>query len=111
MTIPDHSVLAVNKPLTPRRRRRRPARYTETSAFLAMLGRLVRRAGERVEEGDLDELRDLMAVESVLQLAISRAIQGLRDSGTTWQELGEVMQMTRQGAEQYASRLARKQED
>ena len=85
----------------PRRRARRAGRYVEAIDFLAMVRRIVRAAGARVGQADVDELRALVAIRADLDSAIVEAVRGLRTSGTTWAEIGAELGITRQAALMY----------
>jgi hypothetical protein len=80
----------------PGRGRRR--RTIDTNEFLAMAARIVTAAGERVAEADAEDLRSLIALREVLDEAIVAAVAGLRDSGTTWEDIGAATGTTRQAA-------------
>jgi hypothetical protein len=77
---------------------RRNHRYVETSAYLAMLARLVTNGGHRVGDGDTDELRQLLELRDLLDDAIVDAVRGLRASGTTWSDIGAAAGTTGQAA-------------
>jgi len=65
-----------------------------------MLGRMMAAASRRVGESDIEELRELLALERVLDQALHDSVAGLRATGMTWQQLGEAAGTTRQGAQQ-----------
>jgi len=90
----------VNHELT-RFRRKRASRPRENIDFLGMVRRIVRAAGMRVGTSDVDELKALVAIRADLEVAITEAVRGLRESGVTWQEIGDVLGVTRQAAEKY----------
>ena len=95
----------VNQPLT-RPRRKRPTRYVEPIDFLNMVRRIVRAAGQRVGSSDVEELKALVAIRNDVDDAILEAVRGVRGSGATWADIGEVLGISRQGAEQrYGDRL------
>ena len=93
---------SVNGALT----RRRPSRYVESIDFLAMVRRIVRAAGNRVGGEDVNELKALVAIRSDLDDAIFEAVRGLRASGHTWGDIGDVQGVTKQAAEQWFHRRA-----
>ena len=78
--------------------RRRRQRYVENTDFLKAVARLLRRAGERMADGDVEELRDMFALRDLVDEAIVQAVAGLRESGVTWQQIGEAAGTTRQAA-------------
>ena len=85
----------------PSRRSKRPARYVESIDFLAMVRRIVRAAGARVGQSDVDELRALVAIRADLDAAIVEAVRGLRNAGYTWESIGAELGITRQAALMY----------
>ena len=102
---------AVKAGLT-RNRAKRPTRYRDAFDFLAMTRRIIRAAGVRVGEADTDELRALIALRTDLDAAIVTAVSGLRASGTTWAEIGDLTGVSRQAALQYfAPRLEKEVTD
>jgi hypothetical protein len=93
--------MAVNESLTPKRTRKRRRRGTETVDYLAMLGRLIDRAGLRVGTADMDELTMLLDCRSRLDDAIAVAVGSVRENGGySWAAIGEAAGMTRQAAYQ-----------
>lgn len=77
---------------------RRTRRYVETSDFLRAMARLIRAAGRRVGDADIDELHDLLAMQAELDRTIVQAVAGLRAAGVTWEQIGEANGTTRQAA-------------
>ena len=63
-----------------------------------MLARLLANGGSRVAEGDTSELRDLLALQKILDQAIVDAVRGLRDAGTIWSDIGAAAGTTGQAA-------------
>lgn len=80
------------------RSRRRARPYVETPDFLKMLARMMRAAAGRVGDGDVDELSDLVQLQKRLDQVVLDAVQGLRASGVTWDQIGEATGTTRQAA-------------
>lgn len=78
--------------------RKRPKRYVETADFLKLVATLVRRAGVRVSTENIEDLRDLMALQRELDAATVQAVAGLRTAGVTWEQIGEATGTTRQAA-------------
>lgn len=70
----------------------------DTTAYLKYLRRIVRAAGRRVSEADPEDLRALIEIRHDLDEAIQLAVDGLRESGITWQSIGEATGTTRQAA-------------
>lgn len=81
-------------PYVPPRER---GKYTRTDDFLRMLKSMVRAAGERVSHADMDDLRALVALEDDFHNAVARAIEGMREDGYSWKDIGaEVFGLTGQ---------------
>ena len=70
----------------------------EDEPYLTALGRMLRAAGKRVGQADPEQLKLLMELSDSLDAAIVTAIRGLRASGTTWEEIGDLTNVTRQAA-------------
>jgi hypothetical protein len=81
---------------TSARRRSRPP--VDTSAYLLMVARIVAAAGQRVSDGDPEDLAALISLRAALDDAIIDAVRGLRDAGTTWEDIGAATGTTRQAA-------------
>lgn len=79
----------------PTRRRRRTI---DTSAYLAMVARVVTNGGIRAAEGDIEDFKQLLELRGVLDEALIEAVRGLRDSGCTWEDIGAASGTTRQAA-------------
>lgn len=77
---------------------RRRRRTVDTMDFLAMVGRMLNAAGDRVGDGDPDQFRQLLKLRELLDEALVEAVRGMRDSGTTWEEIGAAAGTTRQAA-------------
>jgi hypothetical protein len=80
--------------LPPRRR------YRETPEVVAAIRRLVRAMGKRIAEEDPESLLLLRELEQEVRRAWQVAIEGIRHSGATDREIGEVLGTTRQAVEQ-----------
>ncbi|MEU4714086.1 hypothetical protein AB0F73_10620 [Micromonospora purpureochromogenes] len=90
----------VKHPLTafvPRQKRRD---VVENDEFAAFARRIIRAHGRRVATGDVEALRDLTALSSVIDQAITEAVIGLRAFGYSWAEIGSRLGITRQAAQQ-----------
>lgn len=82
---------------TVRRHRRR--RYTETTDFIAMVGRLIRRAGVRCSTADMAELEALLALRQQVDAAIAEAVPAVMENGGySWTAIGAAAGTTRQAA-------------
>lgn len=70
----------------------------ETDEYLQMARRIIRAAARRVAEGDEPELADLVNLRETLEQAISDAVQGQRDNGKTWAQIGLGLGVTKNAA-------------
>ncbi|NES13274.1 MULTISPECIES: hypothetical protein [Micromonospora] len=82
----------------PRQRRRREA--VENDQFAAFARRVIAAHGRRVATGDVEALRDLVALSANLDQAIGEAVLGLRAFGYSWAEIGARLGISRQAAQQ-----------
>jgi hypothetical protein len=78
----------------------RPPRITENDEYMGSLQRILRAYGRRVAAGDIDALAGLAAMAGQLDGAMQHGINGLRDAGYSWAEIGTQLGITRQGAQQ-----------
>ena len=90
----------VKKPLTPRIPVQRRRDVVENAAFAAFARRIIRAHGRRVADGDVEALRDLVALSTVIDDAIGEAVIGLRAFGYSWAEIGQRLGISRQAAQQ-----------
>lgn len=84
---------------------RRARREYETDEYLAMLERMIRRAGERVAEADEPELARLNRMTGLLREAVKVGARGqaARQGSMTW--VARALGITRQAAhERFAVR-------
>jgi len=81
----------------PRQKRRD---VVENDAFAAFTRRVIRAHGRRVGTGDVEALRDLVALSSVIDQALIDAVAGLRAFGYSWAEIGQRLGISRQAAQQ-----------
>lgn len=88
--------------LPPRRRRQR---YRETPEVVGAARRLIRVVGKRIATEDPDDLLLLGDLEREVRQAWQVAIDGIRRSGFTDREIGEVLGTTRQAVEQRWPRI------
>lgn len=73
----------------------------ETEVYTAMLRRMVKGLGRRVAEGNPDDLAGAVELARLLDETIGEAARRMVDEqGLTWQQLGDALGMTRQGAYQ-----------
>ncbi|MFG2110166.1 hypothetical protein [Micromonospora chersina] len=82
----------------PRSGRRREV--VENDQFAAFARRIIRAHGRRVATGDVEALRDLVALSTNLDQAIGEAVIGLRAFGYSWAEIGQRLGISRQAAQQ-----------
>src|SRR4051812_14556383 len=92
--------MTVNTILTaePRQRRRR---YVDTRDFGAMVARMIRAYGRRVQDADVEDLRDMVAMRRMLDEVIESTVTHMRShQDFSWTAIGEAVGTTRQAAQQ-----------
>jgi hypothetical protein len=87
----------VNRALTSDRRNR--ARV-ENDDYAAFARRIVAAHGRRIAAGDVERLRDLIALAEEVDHATTVAVAGLRRVGYSWAEIATRLGITRQAAQQ-----------
>jgi hypothetical protein len=104
--IPPGRGYGVNRQLTPnpgsagrRPRSRRGRDSVENDAYTAFCTRIIRAAGRRIAEGDVEGLRDLLALQQELDQAVTVAVAGLRRD-FSWGEIASRLGTSRQNAHQ-----------
>lgn len=80
--------------------RSRRTNVVENDQFGAFARRIIRAYGRRIAGGDVEALRDLLALNQEIEQATDNAIEGLRDSGYSWGEIAGRLGVTRQAAHQ-----------
>lgn len=86
--------------LTPRRARRR-SRPVEAREFGQMLARMIRAYGRRVQDADVEDLRDMVAMRDQLDDVIRDTVTHMRaQHDFSWARIGEAVGTTRQAAQQ-----------
>jgi hypothetical protein len=76
-------------------------RYRETSEYAAFVRRVVRAYGRRVSDKDIEALGEMAAVQRELDTAMRAAVAQLQGSGDySWADIGRVLGITRQAAQQ-----------
>ena len=90
----------VKASLTPNLPRQKRRDVVENDAFAGFARRIIRAHGRRVATGDVEALRDLIALSSVIDEAIGEAVIGLRAFGYSWAEIGSRLGISRQAAQQ-----------
>jgi len=88
--------LPVNRPLTSKRQK--PPR--PTSDLIGGVRRLLIALSRRVGDGELEHLHDLREMAWIVDQMIQASVDGLRADGFTWQQIGDELGMSRQGAQQ-----------
>lgn len=98
----DSARIAAVAPEATRPGRRREKRLVETPEYLGFVRRTIRAMERRVgDEGDLEALPELVALEADLHATVQRTVDRLRsDHGFSWGEVGRVLGITRQAAQQ-----------
>ncbi|MFI1191832.1 hypothetical protein ACH4T9_00915 [Micromonospora sp. NPDC020750] len=90
----------VKKSLTPHLPRQKRREVVENDEFAAFARRIIRAHGRRVATGDVEALRDLLALSDAIDQAVSDAVVGLRAFGYSWAEIGSRLGISRQAAQQ-----------
>jgi hypothetical protein len=88
----------INPPHRPQRPTRRDV--VENDEFAAFARRIIRAHGRRVGTGDVEALRDLVALSTLLDHTIADAVTGLRAHGYSWADIGTRLGISRQAAQQ-----------
>lgn len=95
----------VNARLTPKpcrcNRPRRAKRYKENPEYIASLRAMIRRTVIRVGgQGDVEGLADLAGLHDEVERAIADSVTELRNQDFAWSEIGRVLGISRQAAQQ-----------
>jgi len=98
---------AVNEPFT-RRPAKRPKREKDIIEYAAMMRRLIRAYGRRLELEDAERLGVLMSLQDELAETINHVARKLHEDGFSWGEIGRQLGITRQAAYQ---RWGKRQDD
>ena len=97
MAPPTDRRSAVNRSLTPKRRKR----ITENDDYAAFVRRAIAAYSRRVATGDVDALEGMAALSADLDTAIAHAVTALRTQhGYSWADIGTRLGITRQAAQQ-----------
>ena len=86
----------VNRSLTQKRSRR----LVENDDYAGFARRILRAYARRVADGDIDALIAMTGLAAEIDMAIGKAVTGLRVSGYSWAEIGSRLGITRQAAQQ-----------
>ena len=76
----------------------RAVRVRENDEYAAFARRVLRAYARRVALGDIEALTLMTDLASEIDTAISQAVQGLREFGYSWAEIGSRLGITRQAA-------------
>lgn len=90
----------VKAALTPNRRPRRSRPRVENDDYGAFVRRIVAAHGRRIANGDVECLRDLVALAEEVNRATDTAVAGLRHHGYSWADIANRLGITRQAAQQ-----------
>ena len=86
----------VKDPLTPNR----AGRVVENNEYAAFARRVLRAYSRRVADGDVEALTLMLGLSAEIDTAIGQAVNGLREFGYSWAEIGSRLGITRQAAQQ-----------
>ena len=115
MTTVNQRIAALQAELTPRQyatlrnrlareakaQRRAHRAPMEAARYLAQLRDLMERSGRKVAEADPEDLTHLLALQAVLDQAITVAVRGQRARWQrSWADIGRGANITRQAAQQ-----------
>lgn len=90
----DEYGFIVRDTLTAKRRRR----HVENDEYAAFVRRILRAYAARVALGDIDAVADMVAIGRELDDLIQEAVNGLRDRGYSWADIGRRVGITKQSA-------------
>lgn len=74
--------------------------YRETPDVTAATARLIMALGKRIAEEDPEDLANLLTLDRALRQAWATAIAGLRETGYSDGEIGQVLGTTKQAVQQ-----------
>ena len=72
----------------------------ETPEYRRMVGRMIKAHGRRVGAADIEDLADMLALQTELDMAMKSAVDGLREQGYSWADIARATGKTRQAAQQ-----------
>ena len=79
---------------------RRNRARVENDDYAAFARRIVAAHGRRILAGDVERLRDLLALAEEVDHATTVAVTGLRHAGYSWTEIATRLGITRQAVQQ-----------
>jgi hypothetical protein len=89
------------KPRLTAPKRRRRSKPVEAREFGQMLSRMIRAYGRRVQDADIEDLADMLAMRDQLDDVIRSTVTEMRAKHEfSWARIGEAMGTTRQAAQQ-----------
>lgn len=68
----------------------------ENPEYAAFVRRIIRAYAQRVANGDVEAIPDMLALEQELSTAIAHAVHGLREFGYSWADIATRAGMSRQ---------------
>lgn len=72
----------------------------ETTDYAAMMRRMMKAHGRRVADGDVEDLAELMELQTYLDLIVRGAVQAQReDQGKSWTDIARAAGTSRQAAQ------------
>lgn len=107
-TFPAHHEhgFIVRDALTAKRRRR----HVENDDYAAFVRRILRAYAARVALGDIDAVADMVAIGRELDDLIQEAVDGLRDRGYSWADIGRRVGTSKQAAHERWSQRGKSQQ-
>jgi len=84
----------------------RETRQTDNEAYRRAVIRMIRGHGRRVAQNDLAGLSGLADVMAEAEAAMQAAVNGLRERGVSWSEIGRELDVSKQAAQQRWGRSA-----
>ncbi len=81
-------------------RQTRPAAQTEADKYGAFVRRIMRAYGRRVADRDIEGLAGLASLRAELDEEIRRSAKELQAQGYSWAEIGRVLGISKQAAQQ-----------
>jgi hypothetical protein len=94
-TLTPNPATGDNRPCKPRRRN-----VVENDEYAAFTRRIIRAYARRVATGDVEALTAMVELARELDIATTHAVDGLREHGYSWADIGKRLGITRQAAQQ-----------
>ena len=64
-----------------------------------MVRRIIAAHGRRCADADPEDLAELVALRQAVDAAVQTAVDGLRDQGVSWSQIGAGLGITKQAAQ------------